>query len=39
MAASTQWAFNYCISKVVPIAVQNIGWRTFLMFAIFNAGM
>ncbi|KAL1964862.1 hypothetical protein VTN77DRAFT_6364 [Rasamsonia byssochlamydoides] len=36
MAASTQWAFNYCISKVVPIAVQNIRWRTFLMFAIFN---
>ncbi|KAK9461901.1 general substrate transporter [Lipomyces oligophaga] len=36
MALATQWAFNYCISRIVPVAMDNIGWRTFLMFAIFN---
>jgi sugar porter (SP) family MFS transporter len=35
-ASATQWAFNYLFSKVVPFGVQNIGWRLFLMFAIFN---
>ncbi|CAN6622831.1 hexose transporter Hxt15p [Trichomonascus vanleenenianus] len=35
-AAATQWAFNFMISKVVPIGVQTLGWRLFLMFAIFN---
>ncbi|KAK9480889.1 general substrate transporter [Lipomyces japonicus] len=36
MGLATQWAFNYCISRIVPLAIQNIGWRTFLMFGIFN---
>jgi sugar porter (SP) family MFS transporter len=33
---ATQWAFNFMISKVVPIGIENLGWRIFLMFAIFN---
>ncbi|KAK9364843.1 general substrate transporter, partial [Lipomyces kononenkoae] len=36
MGLATQWAFNYCVSRIVPIAMQNIGWRTFLMFGILN---
>ncbi|KAK9469418.1 general substrate transporter [Lipomyces arxii] len=36
MGLATQWAFNYCISRIVPLAMANIGWKTFLMFAIFN---
>ncbi|KAK9481505.1 general substrate transporter [Lipomyces starkeyi] len=39
MGLATQWAFNYCISRIVPLAMQNIGWRTFLMFGIVNAVM
>lgn len=39
MGLATQWAFNYCISRIVPIAMANIGWRTFLMFSIFNAAI
>ncbi|KAK9332082.1 general substrate transporter [Lipomyces starkeyi] len=39
MGIATQWAFNYCISRIVPLAMQNIGWRTFLMFGIFNAAI
>ncbi|CAN6640987.1 hexose transporter Hxt15p [Trichomonascus vanleenenianus] len=35
-ASATQWAFNFMISKVVPIGVQTLGWKLFLMFAIFN---
>ncbi|KAK9368872.1 general substrate transporter [Lipomyces kononenkoae] len=36
MGLATQWAFNYCISRLVPIAIQNIGWGTFLLFGVFN---
>lgn len=35
-ASATQWAFNYCMSRVIPIAVENIKWRVFIMFAVFN---
>ncbi|EMC95376.1 hypothetical protein BAUCODRAFT_72583 [Baudoinia panamericana UAMH 10762] len=35
LAATTQWLFNFVITKITPIAVADIGWRTFLMFAIF----
>jgi MFS family permease len=39
LAAATQWLFNYVITKVTPEAVASIGWRTFLMFAIFCLAM
>ncbi|KAK9311549.1 general substrate transporter [Lipomyces starkeyi] len=39
MGLATQWAFNYCISRIVPVAIESIGWGTFLMFGIFNASM
>jgi hypothetical protein len=35
MAAATQWLFNFCITYMTPSAVNNIKWRTFLMFGIF----
>ena len=35
MTASTQWLFNFVITKVTPSAIHNLGWRTFLMYAIF----
>ncbi|KAF9883677.1 hypothetical protein FE257_003061 [Aspergillus nanangensis] len=34
--AASQWLFNFMMSQVTPHAIQNIGWRMFLMFAIFN---
>lgn len=34
--AASQWLFNFVMSQITPHAVANIGWRTFLMFAIFN---
>ena len=34
--AASQWLFNFVLSEITPHAIANIGWRTFLMFAIFN---
>lgn len=36
IATATQWLFNFVFSQVTPHAISNIGWRTFLMFCIFN---
>ena len=33
---ATQWLFNFAFSYITPHAVKNLGWKTFLMFAIFN---
>jgi len=35
LAAATQWLFNFVITEITPRAVNHIGWRTFIMFAIF----
>ena len=35
MGAATQWLFNFVITKITPVAINHIGWKTFLMFAIF----
>ncbi|KAJ5993845.1 MFS sugar transporter [Penicillium sp. IBT 35674x] len=36
VGAASQWLFNFMMSQVTPHAITNIGWRMFLMFAIFN---
>lgn len=36
ISTSTQWLFNFVFSQATPHAVKNLGWRTFLMFSIFN---
>lgn len=36
IGAAAQWLFNFAFSQITPHAVNNIGWKTFLMFAIFN---
>ncbi|PVI05726.1 general substrate transporter [Periconia macrospinosa] len=36
IGTSTQWLFNFVFSQVTPHAVENLGWKTFLMFSIFN---
>lgn len=35
LGAATQWLFNFVITEITPRAVNNIGWKTFLMFGIF----
>ncbi|KAJ5902203.1 hypothetical protein N7495_002731 [Penicillium taxi] len=39
LGAATQWLFNFIITEVTPRAVNQIGWRTFLMFGIFCTAM
>ncbi|KAI9369547.1 general substrate transporter [Aspergillus egyptiacus] len=36
VGTATQWLFNFVFSQATPHAVENMGWRTFLMFCIFN---
>lgn len=36
IGTATQWLFNFIMTRITPPALANIGWRTFLMFAIFN---
>ena len=36
IGTATQWLFNFVFSQVTPHAVENLGWKTFLMFSIFN---
>ncbi|RYO90738.1 hypothetical protein DL763_005207 [Monosporascus cannonballus] len=33
---ATQWLANFVFSQITPHAVENIKWKTFLMFCIFN---
>lgn len=39
LGSSTQWLFNFVVTKFTPSAVANIGWRTFIMFGIFCVAM
>ncbi|KAH7165702.1 general substrate transporter [Dactylonectria macrodidyma] len=36
VGTATQWLWNFVLSQITPHAIDNLGWRTFLMFAIFN---
>lgn len=36
VGTATQWLFNFTFSQITPHAVTNLGWKTFLMFCIFN---
>ncbi|KAL5357107.1 general substrate transporter [Aspergillus floccosus] len=36
VGTATQWLFNFVFSQATPHAVNNLGWKTFLMFCIFN---
>ncbi|KAI8629594.1 putative MFS sugar transporter [Xylariaceae sp. FL1651] len=33
---ATQWLFNFAFTQITPRAINNIGWKTFLIFAILN---
>lgn len=39
MGSATQWLFNFAITYMTPAAINNIGWRTFIMFGVFCATM
>ncbi|KAK0103274.1 hypothetical protein ONS95_005307 [Cadophora gregata] len=37
ISTAANWIFNYMIVQITPIAIQNIGWRTYIIFAVLNA--
>ncbi|KPM38817.1 hypothetical protein AK830_g7752 [Neonectria ditissima] len=36
VGTATQWLWNFAFSQITPHAIDNLGWKTFLMFSIFN---
>lgn len=36
-ATATNWIINFCVVEIFPIAIQNCGWRTYIIFCVFNA--
>lgn len=39
IATTANWAFNFMVVMVTPIAFANIQWRTYIIFAVINAAM
>ncbi|KPI35649.1 Sugar transporter STL1 [Cyphellophora attinorum] len=37
LSTASNWIVNFLVVMITPICFNNIGWRTYLMFAIFNA--
>jgi hypothetical protein len=31
-----QWLITFLVVEITPPAIQNIGWKTYIIFAIFN---
>jgi len=39
LSTSANWIFNFMVVMVTPVAFNNIGWRTYVIFAVINAFM
>ncbi|KAM0347757.1 hypothetical protein ACHAPU_004772 [Fusarium lateritium] len=37
ISTASNWIFNYMIVQITPISIDNIGWRTYIIFAVLNA--
>ena len=37
MSTASNWICNFLIVQITPPAIQNIGWKTYIIFAILNA--
>ncbi|EFZ00038.1 hypothetical protein MHUMG1_02912 [Metarhizium humberi] len=37
ISTAANWIFNYMVVQITPIAIENIGWKTYIIFAILNA--
>ncbi|KIM96736.1 hypothetical protein OIDMADRAFT_32656 [Oidiodendron maius Zn] len=37
ISTASNWIFNYMIVQITPISISNIGWRTYIIFAVLNA--
>lgn len=39
VSTSSNWIFNFALSYFVPPAFENIRWKTYILFGVFNATM
>lgn len=37
ISTASNWICNYLIVQITPLAISNLGWRTYIIFAILNA--
>ncbi|KAJ9626720.1 hypothetical protein H2204_009990 [Knufia peltigerae] len=37
LSTSANWICNFMVVMITPVAFNNIGWRTYLIFAVFNS--
>ncbi|KAL1964896.1 hypothetical protein VTN77DRAFT_6249 [Rasamsonia byssochlamydoides] len=37
ISTASNWIFNYMVVQITPSSIENIGWRTYIIFAVFNA--
>lgn len=37
ISTAANWICNYIIVQITPPAINNIGWRTYIIFAVLNA--
>jgi len=37
VATVSNWLFNFVIVQITPRAIQHLAWKTYIMFAVFNA--
>ena len=38
ISTASNWICNYIIVQITPPAIQNIGWKTYIIFAVLNVG-
>lgn len=36
ISTGTNWLFNYVVVVITPTAIDNIGWRYYIIYAVFN---
>ncbi|EXJ91913.1 hypothetical protein A1O3_00463 [Capronia epimyces CBS 606.96] len=37
LASASNWIFTFLVVEITPVSINNIGWRTYIYFAVFNA--
>jgi len=36
LATASNWIFTFLVVEITPVSIGNIGWRTYVYFAVFN---
>ncbi|KAH7080301.1 general substrate transporter [Paraphoma chrysanthemicola] len=37
LATASNWIFTFLVVEITPVSINNIGWRTYVYFGVFNA--